>query len=73
MRELYLILDEFLAVEFKQRALLNNIKVLEHHYEESENEEILLLISMFKWQIEAQQKEQLTAISKLDIFAVTQK
>lgn len=73
MRELYLILDEFLAVEFKQRALLNNIKALEHHYEETENEEMILLISMIKWQIERQQKDQLTAISKLDVFALTAK
>lgn len=73
MRELYTILDEFLNVEYKQRALLNMIKSVEKQYEESDNEEIRLLISLIKWQIESQQKELLTAISKLDVYALTAK
>ena len=73
MEELYLIMDDFLKVEYRQKALLSVLKALEGFYSEEEQEELKLLISSVKWDLEALQEEMKECIGKLDNYIVLSK
>lgn len=73
MKELYLIMDDFLKVEYRQKALLSVLKALEGFYSEEEQEELKLLVSSVKWDLEALQEEMKECIGKLDNYIVLSK
>lgn len=68
MNELYLIMDDFLQVEYRQKALLSVLKALEGYYSEDEQEELKLLVSNGKWALEGLQEQMQRSISRLDNY-----
>lgn len=68
MEELYLIMDDFLQVEYRQKALLSVLKALEAYYSEDEQEELKLLVSNGKWALEGLQEQMQSSISRLDNY-----
>lgn len=68
MEELYLIMDDFLQVEYRQKALLSVLKALEGYYSEDEQEELKLLVSNGKWAFEGLQEQMQRSISRLDNY-----
>ena len=68
MNELYLIMDDFLQVEYRQKALLSVLKALEGYYSEDEQEELKLLVSNGKWALEGLQEQMQSSISRLDNY-----
>ena len=68
MEELYLIMDDFLQVEYRQKALLSVLKALEGYYSEDEQEELKLLVSNGKWALEGLQEQIQSSISRLDNY-----
>lgn len=68
MNELYLIMDDFLQVEYRQKALLSVLKALEGYYSEDEQEELKLLVSNGKWALEGLQEQIQSSISRLDNY-----
>lgn len=68
MNELYLIMDDFLQVEYRQKALLSVLKVLEGYYSEDEQEELKLLVSNGKWALEGLQEQMQSSINRLDNY-----
>ena len=70
MEELYLIMEAFLQVEYKQKALLSVLKTLEGYYSEDEQEEVKLLTSTVKWALEGLQGQMKDCIAKLDNYIV---
>lgn len=68
MEELYLIMEELLKVEYRQKALLCVFKALEAFYSEDEQEEQKLLVSTVKWNLEALQEEMQRNIGLLDAY-----
>ena len=70
MNELYLIMDAFLQVEYRQKALLSILKALEGYYSEDEQEELKLLVSNGKWVLEGLHEQMKSSISRLDNYVV---
>ena len=68
MEELYLIMEDFLQVEYRQKALLSVLKALEGCYSEDEQEELKLLVSSGKWALESLQEQMQSSISRLDNY-----
>ena len=68
MNELYLIMDDFLQVEYRQKALLSVLKALEGYYSEDEQEELKLLVSNGKWAVEGLQEQMQSSINRLDNY-----
>lgn len=68
MEELYLIMDDFLQVEYRQKALMSVLKALEGYYSEDEQEELKLLVSNGKWALEGLQEQMQSSISRLDNY-----
>lgn len=68
MEELYLIMSDFLQVEYRQKALLSVLKILENYYSEDEQEELKLLISNGKWALEDMQEQMQGCIERLDNY-----
>lgn len=68
MEELYLIMDDFLQVEYRQKALLSVLKALEGYYSEDEQEELKLLVSNGKWALEGLHEQMQSSISRLDNY-----
>lgn len=68
MIKLYFIMEKFLEVEYRQKALLTILRKLECSYSEEEQEEIKNVVSICKWGIEDQQKQLKEGITELDCY-----
>lgn len=68
MDELYLIMDDFLQVEYRQKALLSVLKALDDYYSEDEQEELKLLVSNGRWALESLQEQIQGCINRLDNY-----
>lgn len=68
MEELYLIMRDFLEVEYNQESLLCLLKVAEAVYTGGEQEEAKLIANSTKYYLKALQKELKAAIGRLDLY-----
>lgn len=68
MKELYLIMDDFLKSEYDLKALLSVLNTLEAAYSEEEEQKIKFLASIVRWHLEAVEKEMRDTIGTLDSY-----
>ena len=68
MEELYLIMRDFLEVQYHQKAILCVLTTLENIYSEEEQAEIKMTIHVLKTYIESLQEETKTAINRFDTY-----
>lgn len=69
MKELYLIMENLLQIEYQQEAFLQILAAAERAYGLSEQQkDMKMLVSFEIWQIEREQRELHRVIGKLDEY-----
>lgn len=68
MGELYLIMRDFLEVEYNQEALLRVLTALEASYSKEEEGEAKLIVNSAKYYLQALQRDLRTVINELDTY-----
>ena len=73
MEELYLIMRDFLEVQYHQKSILCVLDTLEKAYSEEEQAEIKMTINVLKTYIESLQEETKIAINRFDSYVTGKK
>lgn len=68
MEELYLIMRNFLEVQYHQKSILCVLDTLEKAYSEEEQPEMKMTINVLKTYIESLQEETKIAINRFDSY-----
>ena len=68
MEELYLIMRDFLEVQYHQKSILCVLDTLEKAYSEEEQAEIKMTINVLKTYIKSLQEETKIAINRFDSY-----
>ena len=68
MEELYLIMRDFLEVQYHQKSILCVLNILEDAYSEEEQAEMKMTIHVLKTYIESLQEETKKAINRFDTY-----
>ncbi|MEZ3445784.1 MAG: hypothetical protein K1W30_11775 [Lachnospiraceae bacterium] len=68
MEELYLVMRDFLEVEYNQESLLCLLKAVESAYTTDQQEDTQLIANSTKYYVQTLQKELKAAIGRLDSY-----